>query len=126
MITQCATTYTKHINPDTLGEFKILIKESIRKVMLRLYTTKQELFKWSGTHTTNLLKATMGRGAVQSIESSIDLLKEIIFFRIETALTMEQLSWGKWHNCEEKCKWNISTFCKLGMYKISLELTIQI
>jgi len=31
----------------------------------------------------------MGRGAVQSIESSIDLLKEIIFFRIETALTME-------------------------------------
>jgi len=44
-IIHCATAYTKHINPDTLGEFEMLIKESIRKVMLRLYTTKWELFK---------------------------------------------------------------------------------
>jgi hypothetical protein len=42
----------------------MLIKESIRKVMLRLYTTKWKLFKWSGTYTTNLLKGTMDYGAV--------------------------------------------------------------
>ena len=40
IITQYATAYTKHINLDTLGEFEMLIKESIRKVILRLYTTK--------------------------------------------------------------------------------------
>lgn len=84
----------------------MLIKESIRKVMLRLYTTKQKLFEWSGTYTTNLLKATIDYGTVQSIESSINLLEEIRFFRTETALTMEWLGWGKWHDCEEKCKWN--------------------
>jgi len=70
----------------------MLIKESIRKVMLRLYTTKWKLFKWSGTYTTNLLKGTIDCRAVQSIESSIDLLKEIKFFYTETALIIEWLS----------------------------------
>ena len=63
-ITQCATTYTEHIDPDTLGEFEMLIKKSICKVMLRLCTTEWELFKWSGMYTTNLLKATMDCGAI--------------------------------------------------------------
>ena len=63
-IIQCATAYTKYIDLDTLGEFKMLIKESIYKVMLRLCTTKQKLFKWSRTYTTNLLKAIMGYRAV--------------------------------------------------------------
>ena len=123
-ITQCATAYTEHIDPDTLGEFEMLIKESIRKVMLRLCTTEWKLFEWSGTHTTNLLKATMDRGVVQSMESSIDLPEEIKFFRTETASTMEWLGWGKWQNCEEKCKWNVSPFCRLGMHKILPELTV--
>ena len=125
-IIQYAATYTEHIDPDTLGEFKMLIKESIYKVMLRLCTTKWKLFKWSGTHTTNLLKATIDYRAVQFIESSINLLEEIIFFYMETALTIEWLSQGKWHNCEEKCKWNVSPFYKLGMHKILPELTVQI
>jgi len=42
----------------------MLIKESIRKVMLRLYNTKWKLFKWSGTYTTNLLKGTVDYRAV--------------------------------------------------------------
>lgn len=42
----------------------MLIKESIHKVMLRLYTTKWKLFKWSRIYTTNLLKGTIDRGAV--------------------------------------------------------------
>ena len=45
---------------------------------------------------------------------------------METALTMEWLGWGKWYNCKGKCKWNVSPFYKLGMYKMSPELTIQI
>jgi len=92
--------------------------------MLRLCTTKWKLFKWSRTHTTNLLKGTMDYRAVQSIKSSINLLEEFKFFYTEIALTIEWLSWGKWHDYEEKYKWNVSPFCKLGMHKISLELTI--
>ena len=104
----------------------MLIKESIRKVMLRLCTTKWKLFKQSGIYTTNLLKGTMDCGAVQSIESSIDLLEEIKFFSMETALTIEWLSQGKQYNYKGKCKWNVSSFYKLRIYKMSLELTIQI
>ena len=94
--------------------------------MLRLYTTEWKLFKQSGTHTTDLLKGTINYKTIQSIESSIDLLEEINFFYIEIALTIEWLSQGKWYNCEEKYKQNISPFCKLRMHKISPELTIQI
>jgi len=60
--------------------------------MLRLCTTEWKLFKWSGMYTINLLKGTIDRKAVQSIESSIDLLEEIKFFCIEIALTIEWLS----------------------------------
>ena len=63
-IIQCATAYTKYINLDTLGEFKMLIKESIYKVIVRLYTTKWKLFKQSGIYTTNLLKGTTDYRAV--------------------------------------------------------------
>jgi len=55
-------------------------------------------------HTTNLLKGTINYRAIQSIEFSINLPEEIKFFYIEIALTIEWLGWGKWHDCEEKCK----------------------
>jgi len=111
-ITQCATVYTEHIDPDTLGDFELLIKESIHRVMIRLCTIEWKLFEWSATRTTNLLNATIVPGGIQPSESNADLAKEIELFRMEIDSTIRWLGWEKWHDCEEKCKWNVSALLK--------------
>lgn len=114
-ITRCATAYTEHIDPDTLGDFELLIRESIRKVMIRVCTIEWKLFEWSDIHTTNLLNAAP-RG-VKSLEPDIGLARGIEQFCVETASIMQWLGWEKWTDCEEKCKWNVSALIMLRTLK---------
>lgn len=107
-IQRCASVYTAHISPHSLGALEFLLKDSIGHVMEELCKWEWELFEWSEQHSTNLLESKEVSGKIQSCE--------IDYYLKRTASMLEWLGWNNWEDCEQKCGWDVSQFQVLTTY----------
>jgi hypothetical protein len=101
-ISRCSSVYTEYIEPSTLNEFEVLIKESIRIVMLELCNWEWDLFEWSERHTTDLLDPR-----AEPFSDGLALVEEFERIAERASSTMQWIGWDDWHDCDLKCEPNV-------------------
>jgi hypothetical protein len=108
-ISKCSSLYTKHIVSDYLNDFELLLKESIDIVMGELCSLEWSLFEWSDLQTFNLLLNPTPNARPKS-DRTRDVATEFRAFRSQTQKTFDWLGWNNWHECEQKCAWNVGVY----------------